>query len=363
MGYRVGIDGHVLDGKNQGTKTFLRGLLRAIPSTAHEFVVYCFHPERQANEITNPRVRFQPLHNHNAALRLGFEFPRSFRRDRIDIGMFQYVAPPIGPTRTMVVVHDLLPFTHPQFFPLPFRLRMAALLPHSVARAAAVVTVSEATRAAIRARFPRAAAVHLVPEGPSFAAAALLAPRTEDLDADALPHGLRAGRFVLAVGRIEPRKNIDLLTRAFLRAGRDDIDLVLVGAQDMGYEWRPPTHPRVRHIVGADDALLLRLHRAAGLFVYPSAAEGFGLPLLDAVLAGAPVLSSDRTSMPEVGGTSAHYFDPDADDAEAWLANAIAHHFGGDPFQPATAEMRARHARHYAWDAAAQRLIEILDGM
>jgi glycosyltransferase involved in cell wall biosynthesis len=362
MGYRVGIDGHVLDGKSQGTKTFLKGVLGALAASpqAHAFTVYCFNPQQRRAELQGASLEFRALRHHNPLSRLCYEFPRLMRRDGIDVGIFQYIAPPFAAMRNILVVHDLLPFTHPGFFPLAFRARMAALMPRSIARAAAIITGSEATRAAILERFPRGTPpVHLLPDGPSFPLDAVFAPRGSEVEP--LPHQLRPGRYILTVGRIEPRKNLDLLVRAFLRAALDDIDLVLVGQQDMGYGWRPPSHPRIRHVEGADDKTVLRLHRAAGLFVYPSLAEGFGIPLLDSVLLGTPTLSSNQTSMPEAGGDLAAYFDPTASDAEQVLAERLAAHFRGNPIPAPDIAARKLHAERFSWQAAAERLVEVVD--
>ena len=361
MGYRVGIDGHVLDGKSQGTKTFLKGILSALAASPqqHTFVVYCFNPEQHAAELSSACLEFRPLRHLNAVSRLAYEFPRLLRRDRIDVSVFQYISPPIAATRNILIVHDLLPFTHPRFFPLPFRARFAALLPCSVARAAAIATVSEATRTAIRQRFAHCTApIHLMPEGPSFSLDAIFAPRES---AEPLPQQLRPGRYILNVGRIEPRKNVDLLVRAFLRSGLEDVDLVLVGRQDLGYKWRPPAHPRIKLIEGADDATVLRLHRAAGLFVYPSAAEGFGLPLLDSVLLGGASLSSNQTSMREVGGDLAAYFDPTAPEAEEVLAQRLQAHFHGKPIPAPDLSARRLHAKRFSWKVAAERLVNIVE--
>lgn len=364
MGHRVGIDGHVLDGKSQGTKTFLKGILGALAASpqAHAFTVYCFDPQQRRAELQSSSLEFRVLRHQNPLSRLCYEFPRLLQRDRIDVGIFQYIAPPFAAMKNILIVHDLLPFTHPEFFPLAFRARMGALMPRSISRAAAVVTVSQATRAAILQRFPRGTPpVHLLPEGPSFPLDAIFAPRASAVEP--LPYQLRPGRYVLTVGRIEPRKNVDLLVRAFLRAGLEDIDLVLVGQQDMGYRWQPPSHPRIRHVEGADDRTVLRLHRAAGLFVYPSLAEGFGIPLLDSVLLGSPTLSSNQTSMPEVGGDLAAYFDPTTSDAEEVLAERLSAHFRGNPIPAPDIAARKLHAQRFSWKTAAERLLEVVDAV
>jgi glycosyltransferase involved in cell wall biosynthesis len=332
-------------------------LLEALATnpSPYEFVIYCFDPDSRRREFGNS-FGYRPLVSHNPMLRLGYEFPSVLRRDRIDLGIFQYISPPLARTKSLLVVHDILPLTHKNFFPFTFRMRMAFLMSRSIRHAAAVVTVSQASRAAIAQRFPEQSHIHAIPEGPSFPIDTIFGSPGQR----SLPGALRPRRFILNVGRIEPRKNVDLLVRAFLRSGLTDIDLVLVGSRDLGYQWQPPDNRRIVLIEGADEETLFELYRQAALFVYPSAAEGFGLPLLDAILFGLPCLSSNQTSMPEVAGALAEYFDPTAAEAEAILAARIAAHFQGRPIKAASEDERRQHARIFSWQSAAQHLLKII---
>ncbi len=108
------------------------------------------------------------------------------------------------------------------------------------------------------------------------------------------------------------------------------------------------------------DSELKNIYRGAELFVFPSVAEGFGIPLLDAVLFGVPALSSELTSMPDVAGTLAAYFDPTAKNAEIDLADRICQHFTGKPISRPTMKERLEHARKFSWEAGAHDLLNIL---
>jgi glycosyltransferase involved in cell wall biosynthesis len=140
------------------------------------------------------------------------------------------------------------------------------------------------------------------------------------LDADAVARlGLEPGRFILAPGTLEPRKNHRRLVRAFeMLAARDrGMRLVIVGAPGWGY--RPilkaieqsPVRDRILLTGFVDDELLASLLRTCALVAYVSLYEGFGLPVTEAMSAGAPVVTSSVSSLPEVAGDAAVLVDPD----------------------------------------------------
>jgi glycosyltransferase involved in cell wall biosynthesis len=163
--------------------------------------------------------------------------------------------------------------------------------------------------------------------------ARLFASAAPDASAGTLArHGLRAENFVLSVGTLEPRKNLSLLLKAFESIGRKApmMDLVFVGAKGWKNEKfadRIAHHPlreRIRILDFVSDAELADLYRGCAAFAYPSLLEGFGLPPLEAMACGAPVVLSRASSLPEVGGDAALYCDPqDADSLARALEQAL----------------------------------------
>jgi len=151
------------------------------------------------------------------------------------------------------------------------------------------------------------------------------------------------------------------LIDAFIEADLADVRLVIVGAVDAGFAFAVPRDPRIeiRRRVPEDD--LIALYRGASLFVYPSAAEGFGLPLLDATLFGIPTIASNRTALPEVGGDLVRYFDPEARDAVATLAALIAGHFGASPISAPNATQQRAQAERFSWARAADDFLAAID--
>lgn len=349
---RIGFDGHVLTGKFQGTRTTVGALLRALPPHLgdRELVVYTDDPAEARATLGVDSFCYEGLDHAGSVKRLLRVFPRLFRRDGITLGVFQYMAPLSG--RQIVFIHDLLPLTHPRFFPLKMRVRTRIFFTLAIRRAAVVVAVSNYTRREVERLYRLGPdRLRLVRNGPSFPAKAYqLGPA---------PGG--DGRYILAVGRIEPRKNVPLLVDAFRRAALQDVRLIIVGGYDLGYDYRLPEDPQIERRTGLDDVQLIALYRGASLFVYPSAAEGFGLPLLDALLFGLPVISSNRTAMAEVGEGLADMFDPEAVDAERVLADRIAGHFTDRPVRAPDAADRTTLADRFSWDRAAADFVAAAD--
>jgi glycosyltransferase involved in cell wall biosynthesis len=216
----------------------------------------------------------------------------------------------------VATLHDLTPLSHPQHHPRATVLGYRALLRRSVQRADRVIVDSEAVRADLLRELPGFDRVTTVPLGvdPRFRPVAPSAELRRRLD---LPE-----RFLLSVGVLEPRKNHAAMVRALaaLHAAGERVALVIVGRP--GWRWVDPLvatglaelRPWVRILRDLPTTDLVELYGAAAALVYPSFREGFGLPVLEAMACGCPVVASDRPAMPEVAGDAALYASPDAPD-------------------------------------------------
>ena len=229
---RIGIDAHVLDGKYQGTRTWILEILRRAPLLAPDvtFVVYSADADHVAG-LLGPGVPFEHrVLPAGGPLGRNLRFwPAAIRRDRLDLLVTQYFSPPRDARRQLVVVHDVLFETHPAFFGWKTRWRNKLLVGWSVRRAGAVATVSEYSRREISRAYGRPAErISVIRNGVDAAAALVPGP---------LPQRVPAGtRFALMVGRLEPRKN--LRTRSpRSRACR---------TRPPGWSWSAPTTTRTR---------------------------------------------------------------------------------------------------------------------
>jgi glycosyltransferase involved in cell wall biosynthesis len=268
-----------------------------------------------------------------------------------------HVAPAWGPWRSVVTLHDLAFLLYPGTHTPASRAYYAAT-GESVRRAERVIAVSQRTASdAVRLLGVDPARIRVVHE----AAAPGFWPRSRDglpalaqrLSFDADP----SRPYVLFVGTLEPRKNIPLLLDAFaLLRGHVDAQLLLVGAR--GWLDEPIFAAHARSGVGAaarflgtlgeEDLALLYSH--AGVFVLPSLYEGFGLPVLEAMACGAPVVCSNAGPLPEVAGDAALLLKPE--DPHAWavaMRDVLTRH------QTAT-ELRQRgfdRTRSFSWEQTA----------
>jgi alpha-1,3-rhamnosyl/mannosyltransferase len=220
-----------------------------------------------------------------------------------------------------------------------------------------LVCISQTTRDELVARIPAAA---------PKASVALLAgaPDPGRPSAEALAE-LPPPGFVLAVGTLEPRKNLPRLVQAFAalpEALQAAHPLVVVGATG----WRTgqtlaalqSLGDRCRMLGHVSDAALAELYRRSAVFCYPSLAEGFGLPVLEAMAAGAPVLTSDVSSLPEVGGDAVAYADPL--DVTA-IANGLKRLLSDPARRDQLASAGRARAATFSWDRFAGEVLAALD--
>ncbi|MGH9379868.1 MAG: glycosyltransferase family 4 protein [Thermoanaerobaculia bacterium] len=259
------------------------------------------------------------------------------------------------PVPGVVSLHDLTPLLFPETHRLKVRLSVLPFLERTLASARRVVTGSQAIAEELRFHFPECAGRLRVVH---HAAGEEFRPASEE-EVAAVRVRLGAPRgYVLYVGSIEPRKNLGVLLDAWEGMRADDPEappLVLAG----GYGWRSRgLARRIERLEGrgliaagrlpADE--LLRLFQGASLFVYPSLAEGFGLPPLEAMACGVPTLVSDRSSLPEVVGDGG--LTVDALDPRAW-AQAMRGVLRDASLASELGERARRRAAAFSWDRAA----------
>jgi glycosyltransferase involved in cell wall biosynthesis len=226
----------------------------------------------------------------------------------------------------------------------------------SVRHAAEIVCISDATRRALLARFPSVA--------PRSRVALLgISVPVDGIDAGARTR-LPAPGFVLAVGTLEPRKNLPRLVDAYVALAPEiqaAHPLVVVGASG----WRTgetlgalrSLGDRCQMLGHIPDAELVELYRRCAVFCYPSLQEGFGLPVLEAMAAGAAVVTSDTSSLPEVGGDAVVYVDPfSVSEITSSLRRLL-----DDPDERGRLGRRAQaRAEQFSWDAFAAETLEAL---
>ncbi|MFO1039737.1 MAG: glycosyltransferase family 1 protein [Geminicoccaceae bacterium] len=293
---------------------------------------------------------------------MSLTLPWRLHRDRIDLLHAAYIPPPWTRVPLVFTLHCSSPFVRPELFPPAIRARLLALIGLGMRQARRVVCVSEDVR--------RHALKHYdVPEqrlvvvhngvGDHFT------PTPEDMLAPALArYGIRRP-YVLAVGRAEPRKNLERVIAAAARVRRrmPDLSLVLAGAPSWAERGLQAalaaeggSHGKwVGYVPNREMPLL---YGGAAVFLFPSLWEGFGIPVLEAMACGTPVITSDGSSLPEVAGDAALLVDPTDTEAIAQALDRVL----SDPALAATLHERGRRqAARFSWQRTAVETLAVYE--
>jgi glycosyltransferase involved in cell wall biosynthesis len=333
----IAIDGHTIGTQLAGNVTYVTNLLEALADidTKNSYTVYVFLLDAEQRYRDRwPNVNVRRLDRRAGRLgRYLWSFRTPLREDKPDIFFVQFNAPRHIECKLVTAVHDLS-FEH---LPETFRWHEAPRMRYAIRRTALrsdhVVACSEYSRQDIIQTYKlpesRVTTVHLA--APDFLQKVTAPERLNAIrDKYALPND-----FILGVGSIQPRKNLERLIAAYAIVARKNPipPLVLVGKKAWLHEssvdaaMMHGVADRVIFTGFVPDEDLAALYTAATIFVYPSLFEGFGLPPLEAMACGAPVITSNRTSLPEVVGDAGIMIDPYdvaaiADAMERLLADA-----------------------------------------
>jgi glycosyltransferase involved in cell wall biosynthesis len=346
---RVGFELTVCELDRGGTARAARSLLDALQRREGLELVPLAHPGRPRDRVARGLARELTW--------LPLRLPHEARRRGLDL---LHCPGPVVPARSpvplVVTIFDALPWRHPEWLTRANVASHRLLVRRAVRRAAAVVTASEHASGEVQAAYGLAAdRVHVVPLGvsPLFSPGEAGGAELSRLGA--------ARPYVLAVGTLQPRKNLAAALQAFERLAEDDVELSLVVAGGRGWGERAladrlaasPFRERVRLVGPVADGDLRTLYRGAECFVFPSRYEGFGLPVLEAMACGTPVVCSDRTSIPEVAGDAAVLVSPDSvDEIEA----AVRRVRSSETLRRELRERGLRRAAAFTWDRAADRI-------
>lgn len=367
---RIFVDAHQFDHGFEGSASFIQGLYMALvrrrPS-AYEIFLGCANPDRvMASFDGDPH--FQPLRygTGNRYRRLAWDIPVAVSKCRPEWAHFQYFTPLVKSCGWIVTLHDVLFNDFPQYFPPGYAKVRNVLFPLSARRADLLTTVSRYSRERISHWYGiDESRIAVVPNGVQamdLAEATADAPQVAGLMA--LPRG-----YVLCVSRFEPRKNQGAVLAAYLEEGlwRQGIALVFVGNRTLsGGDFdqalaATPVEARgcIHFLEGLSFKDIQLLYANAAVAVYPSFAEGFGMPPLEAAAAGTPSLCSRTTAMTDFTCLGPNFFDPDDRSALGARLRFVIEQ--PDEARRAAAGIQAQVLKDYAWDRAAALFEQELD--
>jgi glycosyltransferase involved in cell wall biosynthesis len=319
---RIAIDAHAVGAKLGGNESYAVNLIEALAQidSANHYTIYITTAEaRERFQGRWPNFKVRATLPHTPLIRIPLTLSAELRKNPVDVLHVQFTAPPFCPCPVVVSIHDLS-FEHlPQTFKRRSRTQLRLTVRHSARRAARIISLSEHGRRDIIETYGiTAERVSAIP----LAAPAHFAPVHDNRELQRVRHNYGIdGDYILTVGSIQPRKNLARLVQAYASLrGNKSADklpkLVLVGKSG----WLYDETLRALKETGVADTVVLTgyvpqedlpaLYSGALCFVYPSYFEGFGLPPLEAMKCGAPVIVGNKTSLPEVVGDAALTVDP-----------------------------------------------------
>ena len=349
--------------RDYGIGTYVRNLVRHLARLDRETTYFLFCNPSDEATLRDLAENFVPVVDDSAGygLREHVSIPLKLRRLGADLlHSPHYVRPLFCSIPSVVTVHDCIHLLFPEYLPSPMAWRYAHfMIGRAVRKSALVFTVSEASRRDILRFYPWADPdkVQVVPN--AIDVDLLEDPGAEESERVRERYQIR-GRFVLFVGNVKPHKNLERLIASFARlrqeAGHEDLKLLIIGEDVSRYGSLRRTveaagvRQDVRFFGYVPDRTLAALYRMASVFAFPSLYEGFGLPPLEAMACGTPVVTSRISSLPEVVGDAAVLIDPyDVEDITRGLRRALE----DETLRAALIEKGRVRARGFSWERSA----------
>jgi glycosyltransferase involved in cell wall biosynthesis len=364
---RIAIDGHSIGTGLGGNESYARNLIEALAEidATNQYTVYVTRNEaleRYRGRWGN--FSFVKMRPHTPIIRIPLALSIELRRRPVDLLHVQYTAPPFAPCKVVSTIHDLS-FEHlPETFTRRGRIQSRLTIRRTAAKADHIIASSNYSRDDIirtyRVRPEKVTAI------PLAASASLKRASESDIERVRVKYSF-AGRPILCVGAIQPRKNLVRLIQAYaaLVHKRPDVPhLVIVGRkawlsdETLKAATKGGLGHRIIFAGYAPDADLAGLYSAAACFVYPSYFEGFGLPPLEAMQCGAPVITGDLTSMPEVVGDAGLTVDPY--DVMA-IASAIERVITDNDLSADLSHRGLERAKLFSWKRTARETLAIYE--
>lgn len=368
----IGIDAHAIGAQQGGNETYIRGVIRALAEVdgQNRYTVYLAEPraaeewrDEFVRQFPNFNVRLLPKPTPLVRVPLALAAELMFRP--VDVLHVQYTAPPFCPVPVVATIHDLA-FEHmPETFTRRGSLQLKLTVRRTARRAARIATVSEYSRQDLLHTYrlsPEKVAVTYNGIESHFTAQ----PASPEEASEVRRRFGISRDYLLAVGSLQPRKNLVRLIRAYAKLRSENSgfrpQLVIVGrklwlADEIFTEVRRQRWSEDVILTGyVTDEDLPKLYRAATAFVYPSLFEGFGLPPVEAMACGTPVITSNVSSLPEIVGQAALLIDPC--DEQALMA-ALQRITSDQPLCTRLREQGIVQAGKFTWRAAAEKTLEL----
>lgn len=350
-----------------GPEVYEREIVRALceTETDHEYHLYCLDRRAQGVIGVPPgQVVYHQLEPSVRIVSMAASLPRVISRTRPDIFHATVMPPPFCPSGTIMQMPCSSLMLHPEFYPPFIRLRLRFLFHRAVKKSAKVICVSEHVRQVTQERF-RLPSDRLTVIHPGVSSSFRVISR-EVKRSHMERHGIR-NPFFLISGRWEKRKNLERTLEAFAlfkRAYRTDHKLAISG----GHSWHSKHARAVIHRLQLEDEIvdlgrthldeLPHIYGSADAVVYASLWEGFGMPIVEAMACGTPVITSNVAAMPETAGGHALLVNPRSTEEIA----AAMHRISTDSALRVRLQAGGlKHAQNFTWSKAAKQILQLYE--
>jgi glycosyltransferase involved in cell wall biosynthesis len=362
---RIGIDARKLH--DFGIGTYIRNLLRELARIDHqtEYVLFCRPEDTELAGMLGANFRCVPARSGHYSIAEQLAVPMAARRERLDLFHApHYVLPALIPTRSVVTIHDCIHLMFPDYL----RHRLGYAYAHASLWTAAhksdrIFTVSEQSKRDIL-KFFRVPPEKIVVT-PNAIDDRFNTPPSEEHIVQTRERYQLSHTYLLYVGNIKPHKNLERLVEAFhlvREQGRPELELVIIGDEISKMQslrravHKYQLHRYIRFLGFVPDKTLDVLYRLASVFVFPSLYEGFGLPPLEAMASGTPVVTSNVSSLPEVVGDAAVLVDPYSADA---IAAGILDVLRSTHLRDDLRRRGFERVKAFSWQRSAKRVREV----
>jgi glycosyltransferase involved in cell wall biosynthesis len=364
---RIFVDAHVFDGEFQGTRTFIKGIYTILARKDDVQLYLGAHNtdnlKKDFSESGN--VHFVKYKSTSGFWRLLYETPAIIKKYNIQYAHFQYISPLQKGCKFIVTIHDLLFIDFPREFPFLYRSIRSLIFKISAVNADIVTTVSQYSKSSIQKHFGiKPDKIYIISNGVS---ADFFQAYDKSASRKFIYQKYGVDKFLLYVSRIEPRKNHIFLVKAFieLKLYEQGFYLILIGHKsiavselDTMFNNLPQNVKQyifITHEINGED--LLEFYRAASIFIYPSKAEGFGIPPLEAAALRIPVICSNTTGMSDFYFFGTNLIDPHNYEA---FRNKLSDIVARVPDQGNLGNIAELIRNKYTWEESAERLYEVI---
>jgi glycosyltransferase involved in cell wall biosynthesis len=311
------VDCHFFDGNLQGTTTYLKGLYQELIKDKNINYFLAAYDIESLKLVfgTHDNVYYLKYSFKNKFVRLLFNIPKLISQNNIDYAHFQYVIPPIKKCKYIVTIHDVLFLDFPQYFPLFYRIKNRFLFKYSAKKSEVVLTVSQYSKDRIQKHFT-ISNVEIIPNAVDLE---YFTPYNKEAETQIVKNKFNLENYFLLVSRWEPRKNHHTLLKTFVEKEHyKNHKLVFVGDDamenksynDYYHFLEKEIKEQIIRLKKVEYQDLIHLVRAASLSIYPSFAEGFGIPPLESIACCIPTVCSNTTAMSDFDFIGDCLFDP-----------------------------------------------------